>query len=296
MDSGHPSGDTIDGQENGQRTGRLLAGLAAEDYGHSDRRAPLVLLHGLTFDRSIWGPALAELHDIDEGRRVLAFDLPGHGESPVWSSYDIESVADGVHRAIEEAQLEAPVIVGHSLAAIIATIYSTRYPTRGIVNVDQSLQVVPFAGLLRSLADKLRGPAFPAIWEMFMASMHIELLPESAQQLVRSSCDPRQDLVLGYWREVLERPIDELAELATAGAAAVRASGVPYLLVAGADLEPDDQRWLNELLPQAGVTVWPGSGHFPHLAHPDRFAACLAATAWWPENPPGDADSAKFTT
>jgi Predicted hydrolases or acyltransferases (alpha/beta hydrolase superfamily) len=60
----------------------LLAGLAADDYGLSDDRAPLVLLHGLTFDRSLWRPSLAELSRIDPGRRVLALDLPGHGASP----------------------------------------------------------------------------------------------------------------------------------------------------------------------------------------------------------------------
>jgi pimeloyl-ACP methyl ester carboxylesterase len=27
--------------------------------------------------------------------------------------------------------------------------------------------------------------------------------------------------------------------------------------------------------------VLPGSGHFPHLAHPDRFAQCLARTGGW---------------
>jgi pimeloyl-ACP methyl ester carboxylesterase len=36
-----------------------------------------------------------------------------------------------------------------------------------------------------------------------------------------------------------------------------------------------------DLLPQASVTVWPANGHFPHLAHPRRFAECLAATARW---------------
>ena len=67
---------------------RTLAGLAADDYGNSDDRAPLVLLHGLTFDRSMWRPSLAELHSIDPGRRVLALDLPGHGASPGWPSGD----------------------------------------------------------------------------------------------------------------------------------------------------------------------------------------------------------------
>ena len=131
---------------------------------------------------------------------------------------------------------------------------------------------------MQSLADKLRGPAFPAVWQMFAASMHIELLPEAAQQLVRSSGQPRQDLVLAYWREVLDRPVSEIAAFAAATLEAVRSAGVPYLIVAGAELEPEYEKWLSKTLPQAAVTVWPGSGHFPHIACPGRFAECLAAT------------------
>ena len=256
-----------------------LAGLAADDYGLSDDRAPLVLLHGLTFDRSLWRPSLAELSRIDPGRRVLVLDLPGHGASPGWPSYDVQSLAHGVHRAAEEAGLQSPVVVGHSIAGIVATAYAAQYPARGIINVDQPLQVAPFADLVHSLAGKLRGPAFPAIWQMFAASMHTELLPEAAQELLRSSSQPRQDLVLAYWRELLERPVSELADLAAAALETVRSAGVPYLIVAGAELEPEYEKWLSQTLPQAAVTVWPGSGHFPHLAHPSRFAECLAATA-----------------
>lgn len=267
------------GTAQGRITTRTLAGLAADDYGHADDRAPLVLLHGLTFDRSLWRPAMAELYRIDPGRRGLALDLPGHGASPGWPFYDVQSLARGVHRAVEEAGLQSPVVVGHSIAGIVATAYAAQYPTRGVINVDQPLQVAPFAEMVQSLADKLRGPAFPAVWQMFASSMHIELLPEAAQELVRSSSQPRQDLVLAYWREVLDRPVSELADFAAAALEAVRGAGVPYLVVAGASLEPEYQRWLSSMLPQAAVTVWPGSGHFPHLAHPDRFAECLAATA-----------------
>jgi pimeloyl-ACP methyl ester carboxylesterase len=256
---------------------RTLAGLAADDCGESDARPPLVLLHGLTFDRSLWRPALDELQRTDPGRRVLALDLPGHGASQGWPSYDMAGLAGGVYRAVEEVQLHAPVIVGHSIAGVIATVYAAQYPTRGVINVDQSLQVAPFAGLLRSVADKLRGPAFPAVWQMFAASMHVELLPDAGQELVRSSSRPRQDLVLAYWREVLDRPAGELADMVGATLAAVRGAGVPYHVVAGDHLEAGYRQWLAEMLPHATVAVWPGSGHFPHLAHPDRFAACLAA-------------------
>lgn len=273
-------------QGGGGITFRTLAGLAADDSGDSDSRPPLVLLHGLTFNRRMWRPSIAELRQIDASRRVVALDLPGHGESPGWLSYDVESVAHGVHRAIEEAQLQSPIIVGHSISAVIATIYAAHYPTRGIVNVDQSLQVAPFANLVRSLADRLRGPDFSAVWEMFAANMHIELLPEVSQEFVRSLSHPNQDLILEYWRELFDRPVSEIVDFATAGLAAVRAADVPYLVVAGAALEPEYQQWLEGALPRAAVIVWPGSGHFPQVAHPDRFAECLAYTANWPDHVP----------
>ena len=261
----------------GQSVIRTLAGLAADDWGESDARAPLVLIHGLTFDRSLWRPSLEKLQRIDPGRRVLALDLPGHGASEGWPLYDVASIARGVHRAVEEAQLQSPVVVGHSIAGVIATAYAARYPTRGVINVDQSLQVTPFAALVQSLSDKLRGPDFPAVWQMFAASMHIELLPAAAQELVRSSSQPRQDLVLGYWSEVLDLSGSELADMVELRLAALRAVGVPYLVVVSEDLEAGYREWLTEMLPQAIVMVWPGSGHFPHIAHPGRFAACLAA-------------------
>lgn len=257
---------------------REFAGLAVEDHGATDDRPPLVLLHGLTFNRTMWRPALAALHDIDPGRRVLAFDLPGHGRSSPWPSYDVERVAEGVHRAVTEAELERPVVVGHSLAAIVATVYGARYPTRGVVNVDQLLQTEGFVRFVQSLADRLRGPEFGDVWQVFVASMHIELLPPEGQELLRSMMDARQELVLGYWREVLERPVEEIAAAAAVGHAALREANVPYLVVAGQALEPGYARWLEAALPQASVEVVAGSGHFPHVAHPETFAELLALT------------------
>jgi pimeloyl-ACP methyl ester carboxylesterase len=52
-------------------------------------------------------------------------------------------------------------------------------------------------------------------------------------------------------------------------------------IVAGSEPEPDYRTWLLQRLPQAVITVFPDSGHFPHLAHPDRFAQCLADTGAW---------------
>jgi pimeloyl-ACP methyl ester carboxylesterase len=262
-----------------------FAGLGADLAGHADGRPPLVLLHGLSFDRTMWRPALIELERIDPGRQTLLLDLPGHGGSDASPSYGIEDVADSIHRAITEAGLSSPVVVGHSLAAIVATVYASRYTTSGVVNVDQSLRTQQFSEFLRSMAEPLHGPAFPAIWQGFLASMHIELLPAEAQELLRSTSTPRQDLVLGYWQEVLTRTPEELGAMAEAGQAILRSRAVPYLIVAGDDVVADYRDWLAERIPQAVVHVLSGSGHFPQLAQPSSFAGYLAETGHWPVVP-----------
>ena len=61
--------------------------------------------------------------------------------------------------------------------------------------------------------------------------------------------------------------------------AALAASDVPYLLIAGAELAPGICQRLSDALPRLKTEVWAGTGHFPHLAHPARFARRLAATA-----------------
>jgi pimeloyl-ACP methyl ester carboxylesterase len=216
-----------------------------------------------------------------EPGRTPPLVLPGHGESPPWPGYDLEPIADAVHRAVTGAGLSPPVLAGHSAGGIIATIYAARYPAAGVVNVDHPLQVEPFARLVRSLAGPLRGPGFAQVWEQFEASMGIGLLPQAAQDLLQSARYVRQDLVTGYWRDAIDRPVEELARQVSDGLAAVLDAKVPYLFVAGHDPGQEYLGWLTEALPQAEVTVWPGSGHFPHLAQPGRFAELLAGTARW---------------
>jgi pimeloyl-ACP methyl ester carboxylesterase len=258
-----------------------FGGLAAVLDGEAGDPAPIVLLHGLTFDRAMWRPALDELRQTCPERRVLALDLPGHGGSPARPRYSIDSVATAVHEAAGQAGLSSPVLVGHSIAAVIATAYAARYQVSGVVNVDQWLWMEPAAAFAQSVAGEIRGGGFAGTWGTVEASMHLDMLPARAQELLRANRHVRQDLVAGYWRTLFDTPTAELADDMAATLAAVRDAGIPYLFIAGHDVEPGYRDWLRQSLPGAHVEVWPGSGHFPHLAHPGRFADRLAATANW---------------
>ena len=143
---------------------RYFGDLAADSHGTTDDRPPLVLLHGLSYDRRQWGPVLEELAVVDPGRRVLVFDLPGHGDSPRRESYDLGEVAAVVHRAVNDAGLDAPIMVGHSLGGALVTAYAATYPVRGVVNVDQPLLVGGFGDVLRRAEPVLRSPAYEQVW------------------------------------------------------------------------------------------------------------------------------------
>ena len=262
-------------------TGREFgaARLAGFTQGSPDGRAPLVFLHGLTFDHRMWLPAIGALEARDPGRQLLVLDLPGHGGSPMLPSSSVDDVATAVASAVENAGFDRPVVVGHSIAGVIAAVYAARYPTRGVVDVDQELDT-SFLAILQANRAAITGPGFAQVWPGILASMRIDLVPADRRSLLSTDL-PRQELVLAYWREALESPIATLDARIDAEMAAARRRGLPFLIVAGHPYDAAYSAWLRQNLPQASVTVVPNSGHFPHLADPDLFAELLADTASW---------------
>ena len=246
--------------------------LAADVSGREDDRPPMVLLHGLTFERRQWAPVVARLGD----RRTVALDLPGHGESPR-GSYTFDDVTGAIHEAVTAAGLRRPVLIGHSIGGVLATRDAARYPARAVLNLDQPLLAGPFGEFLHEREEVLRGPGHLSVWEELRAGMGIGELPEDARRLLRST--PRQDLFLGYWREILDNDPADLRVRRTRELAALHAAGTGYHHVSRAELPAPYRDWLLSVVPGAGFTVLPGSGHFPHLSRPDAVAEIAARWA-----------------
>ena len=249
------------------------AGLAATERPGTDPGAPaFVFLHGLSFDRRMWEPILAEL---PAAHRAIALDLPGHGCSPPFAAHGLAAVVDAVHAAVDAAELDAPIVVGHSIGGPIASIYASVHPTAGVVSIEAPIRLEPFAEMLRAVGRQLTGPGFAAFWEQIDASMQADRVSVQYRDLLGGDAGPVQDLFLRYQADILERPIAEVLRWRDEGMAAVAASGVPYLSLLANEPDPADVAWFEELVPQAEVVVWPVGHHFPHLARPALFAHLL---------------------
>lgn len=234
-----------------------MSTLAYESHGAG---TPVVLLHGLTFDRTSWHPIIDRLGDL----HTIAVDLPAHGESAGPPAY-IDVVAGQVHDLVEELGVEPPVVVGHSISGGVAMTYAATYPTRGAISVDSAFDLRP---MIRGMHQAAHAPSFEQMFAPFQQSMRIDLVPGGVRQEIR------EDVVRGYWAELLhadpemfQRRIETIARRITA----------PCLALFGAALSPEQRAYMTAFAPTVEVEEWPGHGHMLFLVDPDRFADRLRA-------------------
>ena len=236
-------------------------------YDSEGAGTPVVLLHGLTFNRRTWRPIVDEL---GSSIRSIAIDLPAHGESG-GAPAPLEQVAVQVHELLASLDVERPVVVGHSMSGGLAFMYASAYPARGVVVVDQGLDVRPFAETLHRIEPMLRGPAFASAFQPFEDSLGLERIPEPLQSFVRENHAVRQEVVVGYW-DVLMRT--DPAEFQAWIDAQVLGLDVPCLAVLGRPLADGDRERFARMA-DVQLEEWVGDGHFVHLVDADRFATRL---------------------
>ena len=104
---------------------------------------------------------------------------------------------------------------------------------------------------------------------------------DDVRAFVEATSRPRPEVVIASWTDLLTRSTAELDALISGAAAAIRGAGIPVTSVVGRQPSSAETAWYREHLPDARTLVWPGSGHFPQLAYPLRFAELLASTAAW---------------
>ena len=243
--------------------------MAVEPLAYLDTGGDLpaiVFIHGMTFSKETWDPIV---HRIKDRFRCLAIDLPGHGQSD-GSGADPQAVVARLHATIAASTVVRPVIVGHSAGALHATAYAAFHDTIGVLNVDQTTRVAPFAGFVQQMAPALRGPDFVGAFAPFAASIGIERLTEPERERVLTTQRIDQQLVLDYWC----RPLSETpADLQSGIDVVLDRVTVPYLWLAGGPVEAADREHLLAHVPQARIETWSNMGHMAHLAEPDKFAA-----------------------
>src|SRR6266568_4835011 len=111
----------------------------------------LVLIHGWTQNVDGWRD---NVPDFAKRNRVIAIDLPGHGQSDKPQvTYSMDYFARAVEAVMRDAKVKRAVLAGHSMGTPVARQFYRKYPekTIAIVIVDGPLR--PFGD--KAMMDKL---------------------------------------------------------------------------------------------------------------------------------------------
>ncbi|GGK61220.1 alpha/beta fold hydrolase [Rufibacter glacialis] len=85
----------------------------------------IVFLHGFCESKDVWTDFTKPL---EHQFRIIAFDLPGHGESPLPSDFSMESQARQVQEALQDLKVEKCLLVGHSMGGYVALALAESFP------------------------------------------------------------------------------------------------------------------------------------------------------------------------
>lgn len=99
-----------------------MAGTCPQD-GRTTAGTPLVLLHGVGLDRTMWEPVVDRLN-----REPIALDLPGHGQQqPLHTDATLAGFAQDILERMPDCQVH---LVGFSLGALVAQYIARHAPGR----------------------------------------------------------------------------------------------------------------------------------------------------------------------
>jgi pimeloyl-ACP methyl ester carboxylesterase len=268
-------------------------------YVTGGQGAPVVLLHGIGSDCSIWRHTLLALAP---HFRVYAPDLLGCGASEKPAiTYSIETLTRSVAAFTEAIGIERAHVIGHSLGGGIALYFHQLYPER-----VERLALVASGGLGRELHWILRINALPGARSVLrvisdprspMPSITSALRRRHMKEL-HAAHDVHRPTILHRLRDPLARAaFVEMARSVT-DLHGQKASALPHLphiaapvlVIWGAHdgiLPLAHGRRAVKLLQQGHLHVLSASAHRPQVEEPEQFNRILldflSAEVWPPD-------------
>ena len=250
--------------------------IAWERHG---RGAPLLLIHGLGYARWGWEPVLPGLAAQFD---VILFDNRGIGESdPPPGPYTAAEMADDAIQALDEAGVDRAHVVGTSLGGMVAQELALGYPDR----VDRLVLACTTPGGPNAHPMPQQTVALMAEAATLEPAVALRRFVENALAPATVAEHPELvDRIMAHRLATAQQPAAWAAQ-ASAGATfdaydRLGELAAPTLVQHGGEdvvVDPQNADLLVELLPDARIEPFPGTGHLFFWEAPERFVSSVSA-------------------
>lgn len=258
----------------------LINGVRLHYYrtGHGDK-PPLVLVHGFSDNGLCWTPVA---RDLEAEYDLIMPDMRGHGLSERVQPGDTVDMAADVAGLIRTLGLARPIVVGHSMGAMITYQIGVRFPelASALVLEDPPWWLSPQA---QSLPPSRPAENPVAQWAKSLANRTLEELlvqyrkehPNWPEELLRPMCESKKQLD----QTIVDILTDRMHSQEVHWLTTIQQIAHPMLLFAanpqlGGIVTPEVVAKVRELNPKVRIVSIPDVGH---LIRFDQYTAFMDA-------------------
>jgi len=254
--------------------GKTAMGLPDYQLTNDDGRVTIFLLHGIYGAKEYWRFQVARL--AARGYRVIAWEAPGYGLSPLPENFSFDLVAEAGARLIRATGGERNVVFGHSMGGQITP--------RIVGKVPDRVHAAVITATIGYFANRTKEEQAEFV-RLRSAPPPPGTDPAQAQRMVvdsmigPTSSGPEVELVRAVAAATPPKTVQAAVKAVQAypefeAVAAFKAIRVPTLLGAGEVDQtgaPAGMRRVADMIPNAEFVVISGSGHYPWAENPEEF-------------------------
>ncbi len=243
-----------------------------KSWGSGDR--VVILIHGFTLDQSWWK---AQISALAKGHRVIALDLPGHGDSgrPADVTYSPDLYARAVEAVAKDAKLRHASLIGHSLGLpIIHTVLKRKQITVDqVVFIEGAVVAAPDGSIapqtakrLNDLAAAMTGPDLAGPMDKFAAPLLTQAPAELKGRILAQMKTVDAHVAQSTFAHLGDADVWKPAKFT-----------LPVLALYAKPVKPGVKDWLEASYPKAKLVQMDKVDHFPQLEQPDAVNKAILA-------------------
>lgn len=227
-----------------------------------------VLVHGWSSNLTAWSYQIPELA---KRGRVIALDLPGHGQSDKPQvAYTMDHFAAAIDAVMKDAKVEHAVLLGHSMGTPVVRQFYRKYPkkTLAIVIVDGALRPFGDKAMRDQFMNTFRGPNYKEAGAPMFKQMAGMTSAEDYTRILDSFQTTPQHVLVSAMESMNDDAIFTTDKI-----------NVPVLAILAKSpfWPPDTEEFLKGLAPDLEFHMWEGVDHFLHLEKSKDFNAAVIA-------------------
>ena len=231
---------------------------------------PVLLLHGWGANIGLFADLIALL---SKKYKVLALDMPGHGESQEPpEAWEVDDYVDFVLDFLKDYEFEKITLLGHSFGGRVIIKMCARelpFSVEKVILVDAA-GVKPEKTPLRRAKEGV----YSAVKHVVKKDTMEKIFPHLMESMRRRNGSADYNAASPVMRETLVKVVNEdLCDL-------MPCVKCPTLLIWGtADTATplSDGQTMEKLMPESALVTFEGAGHFSFLEQPQRFLRVIAS-------------------